>query len=83
MDNNSSLDNQHNTTRKFAKRWFGPYVVKKVENNATPFLAGLDGTRHALPIVGKTIKIFKRRDTTNIEIEPLDDVALSIEVEEE
>ena len=28
----SSLDNQHSAARKFAKRWFGPYVVKKVED---------------------------------------------------
>ena len=68
----SSLDNQHNATRKFVKRWFGPYVVKEIKNNATYFLAELDGTRLALPIAGKRIKIFKRRETTNPEIEPLD-----------
>ena len=28
----SSLDNQYSTARKFAKRWFGPYMVKKIEN---------------------------------------------------
>ena len=26
---NSSLDNQHRATRKFARRWFGPYVVHR------------------------------------------------------
>ena len=79
----SSFDNQHRTTRKFLKRWFGPYVVKEIENNATYFLAELDGTRLALPIAGKRIKIFKRRETTNLEIDTLEDVALSIDVEEE
>ena len=81
--NDNSLDNQHSTARKFTKRWFGPYVVKKIENNATYFLAELDGTRLALPIAGKRIKIFKRRETTNLEIDTLEDVALSIDVEEE
>ena len=40
--NDNSLDNQHSTARKFATRWFGPYVVKKIENNATYFLVELD-----------------------------------------
>ena len=79
----SRLDNQYSTARKFAKRWFGPYVVKEIKNNATYFLAELDGTRLALPIAGKRIKIFKRREAPNLEIESLDDVALSIEVEKE
>jgi hypothetical protein len=35
----SSLDNQHSSARKFFKRWFGPYVVKKVGDNATYHLA--------------------------------------------
>ena len=33
--NESSLDNQHTTIRKFAKRWFGPYEVRKVFDNGT------------------------------------------------
>ena len=31
----SSLDHQHTTIRKFAKRWFGPYEVRKVFDNET------------------------------------------------
>ena len=31
----TSLDNHHRSTRKFAKRWFGPYVVNSVNDNAT------------------------------------------------
>ena len=69
----SSMDNQHSTARKFSRRWFGPYVVKKVEDNATFRLLELDGTPLALPIAGKRIKIFKRRDKTEIGIEALDD----------
>jgi hypothetical protein len=58
----SSLDNQHSTLRKFAKRWFGPYVVVTVHDNATYLLKELDGTRLKIPIAGKRVKIFKRRD---------------------
>ena len=79
----SSLDNQYSTARKFAKWWFGPYMVRKIEINATYFLAELDGTRLALPITGKRINIFKRRAAKNLEIESRDDVASSIEVEKE
>ena len=31
----SSLDNQHRATRKFARRWFGPYVVTGANDNRT------------------------------------------------
>ena len=79
----SSLDNQHSTARKFSQRWFGPYVVKKVEDNATYRLVELDGTPLALPIARKRIKIFKRREAPNLEIKALNDVASTIEVEKE
>ena len=57
----SSLDNQHSTARKFAKRWFGPYVVKQVYDNATYLLREFDGTELKTPIAGKRIKLFRRR----------------------
>ena len=57
----SSLDNQHSSMRKFAKRWFGPYVVTSANDNATYHLAELDGTKLAVPIAGKRVKIFKKR----------------------
>ena len=57
----SSLDNQHRATRKFARRWFGPYVVTSANNNGTYHLAELDGTRMAIPVGGKRIKAFKKR----------------------
>lgn len=57
----SSLDNQHSTSKKFAKRWFGPYVVKIVHDNATYSLRELDGTELKLPVAGKRIKLFRRR----------------------
>ena len=79
----NSLDNQYSTARKFTKRWFGPYMVKKIESNATYFLAELDRTRLALPIAGKRIKIFKRRETPNLEIKALDDVASITEDDKE
>ena len=58
----SSLDNQHRSTRKFAKRWFGPYMVRSVNDNATYHLMELDGTRITTPVVGKRIKAFKKRN---------------------
>ena len=58
-------------------------MVKKIESNATYFLADLDRTRLPLPIAGKRIKIFKRRETPNLEIEALDDVASSTKDEKE
>ena len=57
----SSLDNQHSTIRKFAKRWFGPYVVKRVNDNATYLLRELDGTELKIPVAGKRVKLFQRR----------------------
>ena len=57
----NSLDNQHRSTREFARRWFGPYIVRSVNENATYHLAELDGTQIATPVAGKRIKAFKRR----------------------
>ena len=59
----NSLDNQHRSTRKFTKRWFGPYMV----------LAELDGTRMTTLVAEKWIKAFKRRN----EAEP--DLTMGIE----
>ena len=70
-DNN--LDNQHKTTRKFARRWFGPYVVTSANDNATYHLAELDGSRLAIPIAGKRVKIFKKRQDENPDLNDLDD----------
>ena len=58
----SSLDNQHRSTRKLAKRRFGPYTVRSVNNNVTYHLTELDGTRITTPVAGKQIKAFKRRN---------------------
>jgi translation initiation factor IF-1 len=58
---NSSLDHQHTTLRKFAKRWFGLYEVRKVFDNGTYRLSELDGTELRVPIAGKGVKIFKKR----------------------
>jgi hypothetical protein len=58
---NSSLDNQHKAARKFARRWFGPYVVTRVDDNRTYHLAELDGMRIAIPVAGKRVKAFKKR----------------------
>ena len=63
------LDNQYKTTRKFAIRWFGPYVVTSGNDNATYHLAELDGSRLAIPIEGKRVKIFKKQQDENPDLE--------------
>ena len=58
-----------------------PYVVKKVEDNATYRLAELAGTPLALPTVGKRVNIFKRRERMEIGFEAFDDCVLGIDNE--
>jgi hypothetical protein len=64
----SSLDNQHRATRKFARRWFGPYVATSVDDNGTYHLAELDGTRIAVPVAGKRVKAFKKRHDNELDL---------------
>ncbi|KAL3694613.1 hypothetical protein R1sor_008264 [Riccia sorocarpa] len=61
----STLENQHSTVHKFSRRWFGPYVVLAVSDNATYSLRELDGTVLRLAVAGKRVKLFKRRDDTS------------------
>ncbi|KAL3685686.1 hypothetical protein R1sor_003708 [Riccia sorocarpa] len=61
----STLENQHSTVRKFSRRWFGPYMVLVVNDNATYSLRELDGTILRLAVAGKRMKLFKRRDNTS------------------
>jgi hypothetical protein len=58
----SSLEHQHSTLRKFSRRWFGPYVVVAAHDNATYTLRELDDTILKIPVAGKQIKTFRRRD---------------------
>ncbi|KAL3702497.1 hypothetical protein R1sor_020519 [Riccia sorocarpa] len=58
----SSLENQHSTVRKFSRRWFGPYVVLSVHDNATYALRELDGTPLRTQVAGKRVKLFRRRE---------------------
>ena len=69
----SSLENQHNTTRKFARRWFGPYVVTSANDNVTYHLTKLDGSTLVVPIAGKRVKIFKKRQDEDPDLNHLDD----------
>ncbi|KAL2622718.1 hypothetical protein R1flu_002923 [Riccia fluitans] len=57
----SSLENQHSTVRKFSQRWFGPYVVLAVNDNATYSLHELDETPLRIVVVGKRVKLFKKQ----------------------
>ena len=66
----SSLDNQHRSTRKFARQWFGPYIVRSVNDNATYHLVELDGTQITTPVAVKRIKAFKRRNEAEPNLGP-------------
>ena len=79
----SSLDNQHRATRKFARRWFGPYTVQSANDNGTYHLAELDGTRMAIPVAGKRIKAFKKRHDSEPDPVLLDSSDDRSETEEE
>ena len=46
--------------RKFARRWFGPYMVTSVDNNDTYHLAEVDGSRISVLVAHKQIKAFKK-----------------------
>ncbi len=61
--------------RKFAQRWFGPYVVVTIHDNATYSLRELDGTQLRIPIIGKQIKVFKRMDD-KFALETFDEILL-------
>jgi hypothetical protein len=78
-DNN--LDNQHSAVRKFSRRWFRPYVIQKVEDNVTYRLIESDSMPIALPITGKRVKIFRRRENPEVVFDALED-SLSIEEDE-
>ena len=54
----STLEHQHSIVGKFARRWFGLYVVERVNDNATYLLRELDGTIFKILIAGKRIKVF-------------------------
>jgi hypothetical protein len=78
----SSLEHQHSTIRKFARRWFGPYVVVTVHENATYSLRELDGTILRTPIAGKRIKAFRRRATGFVLENDINDPKLSEDEDE-
>ena len=63
----NTLDTQHTTAKKFARRWRGPFVITKIHNNSTYEVRELDGTKHRVPYTGKRVKLFKRRTKFGIE----------------
>lgn len=78
----STLEHQHSTLRKFARRWFGPYVVVEVHDNATYTLRELDGTQLRIPVAGKRIKAFKKRDGKYL-LEDTSDEDLNLSLQED
>ena len=79
----SSLDNHHRATRKFASRWFLPYVVQSANDNGTYHLAELDGTRMVIPVAGKRIKAFKKRHDCEPDLVDMDSDGEQSETEDE
>jgi hypothetical protein len=73
----SSLDHQHSSLRKFARRWFGPYIVWKVFENGTYRLQELDGIVILNLFACKRVKIFMKRQ----EKHPTPDYILSTQDE--
>lgn len=59
---NSSLEHWQITLKKFLWRWFGPYIVVAMNNNATYLFCELDGTILKIHVARKYIKAFKRKD---------------------
>ena len=51
----------------------GPYLVTSANDNATYHHVELDGLRLVVPIVGKRVKIFKKRQDENPNLDDLDD----------
>ncbi|KAH7427244.1 hypothetical protein KP509_10G035500 [Ceratopteris richardii] len=58
----STFDSQYDARKKLTQRWFGPYIVSKVNNNGTYALCELNGVALKTLIGGKRIKLFKKRD---------------------
>ncbi|KAH6556005.1 hypothetical protein KP509_1Z211600 [Ceratopteris richardii] len=58
----STFDSQYDARKKLTQRWFGPYIVSKVNNNGTYALCELNGVALKALIAGKRIKLFKKRD---------------------
>ncbi|KAH7415131.1 hypothetical protein KP509_14G029300 [Ceratopteris richardii] len=65
----STFDTQYDAKKKLTKRWFGPYVVMSVFENDTYALRELDGTPLRSLIARKRIKLFKKRNEADYEIE--------------
>ena len=83
------LDNQHSSMRKFTRRWFDPHVVTSAKDNATYHFVELDRTRLVIPIMGKRVKLFKKRHNDEPKLDDLeeedneDEQSTSLRVNEE
>ena len=62
----SNLDNQYTAMRKMVNRWFGPYIVLHAFDNATYKLCGFDGIDLKILIVGKQIKLFRKKEANMV-----------------
>ena len=60
-------DNEHRSTWKFARWWFGPYVGTNANDNAMYHLAKPDCTRMVVSVAEKRIKVFKKRQEAELD----------------
>ncbi|KAH7286287.1 hypothetical protein KP509_33G067400 [Ceratopteris richardii] len=65
----STFDTQYDARHKLTKHWFGPYVVVSVFETGTYKLREFDGSMLRNFIAGKRIKLFKRRESSKIELD--------------
>ena len=59
--------------RKFLRRWFGPYVMTRVNNKGTYHLVEPDATRIDVPVAGKRINAIKKRHEEEPGLEGMED----------
>ncbi|KAH7428351.1 hypothetical protein KP509_10G088200 [Ceratopteris richardii] len=69
----STFDTQYDARRKLIKRWSGPYVVVTAFENGTFKLREFDGSFLKNLIARKRVKLFKKRNNEEYEIEEIDD----------
>ena len=58
-------------------------MVTSANDNATYHLAELDGSRLAVPIAGKRVKIFKKRQDEDPDLDHFDDEDSAVDVNED
>jgi hypothetical protein len=79
---NERIRQELGTHRKFVRRWFGPYVISRVEEMGTYTLHELDGTVLKERYSGNRLKVFQRRERDDEPAEGLAPMTLDREAED-